>query len=144
MTLLILSFPRAPSSAHFGNTSLTLLEPCFSFSFVFLCIFLFCCHIFIRLAFIIAFASWSFACMILHQTFRKKKKKIYFFMAGHIAAFLQTIRLSVLGLARETNDLFLFFFVFCKLPHIHTEAEGGHPFSISIFCFSFSTFQFLL
>ena len=25
-----------------------------------------------------------------------------------------------------------------------TEAEGGHPFYISIFCFSFSTFQFLL
>ena len=28
--------------------------------------------------------------------------------------------------------------------HLITEAEGGHPFSISIFCFSFSTFLFLL
>ena len=30
------------------------------------------------------------------------------------------------------------------LKQVSTEAEGRHPFSISIFCFSFSTFQFLL
>ena len=34
MTLLILSFLRTPLSAHFGNTSITLLEPCFSFYFL--------------------------------------------------------------------------------------------------------------
>ena len=77
MTLLILSFLRAPSSAHSGNTSLTLLEPCFSFSFsgfvVFLFIFLFCCHIFIRLAFIIAFASWSLPVCSCIKHLEKKK-----------------------------------------------------------------------
>ena len=70
MTSLTLLFPRTLSSAHSGDILQILLEPCFHFYFLAL---LFSCvsfcfvvlYLFIRLAFTIAFASWSLACMLL-------------------------------------------------------------------------------
>ena len=66
ITSLTHLFPRTLSSAHSDDILQILLEPFFVFFWlcVFLCTFLFCCSIFVRLAFTIAFAIWSFACML--------------------------------------------------------------------------------